>query len=126
MILYSCFLVAICVVVALFYVLCKISRVHYAVAVNANPSHGHRSHNYYAAIVYITLFYSSARIFYYHFDRLSSDYRLTKYLSDYLDLLGLSSSGDFDSDTDEGRRRRKERSLEELERLLGDLKTDAD
>jgi hypothetical protein len=38
----------------------------------------------------------------------------------------MSSSGDFDSDTDEGRRRRKERSLDELERLLGDLKTDAD
>ena len=38
----------------------------------------------------------------------------------------MSSSGDVNSNTDEGLRRRKERSLEELERLLSDLKTDAD
>jgi hypothetical protein len=38
----------------------------------------------------------------------------------------MSSSGDVNSNTDEGLRRRKERSLEELEHLLGDLKTDAD
>lgn len=38
----------------------------------------------------------------------------------------MNSSGDVNSNTDEGLRCRKERSLEELERLLGDLKTDAD
>jgi hypothetical protein len=39
MILYFCFSSAILVVVALLYVLCKISTIHYAVTINANPSH---------------------------------------------------------------------------------------
>jgi hypothetical protein len=56
-ILYYCFLIAILVIVALLYELCKVSTIHYAVTINANPSH--RGRNYYADIVYITFFYSS-------------------------------------------------------------------
>ena len=62
MVLYSCFLVAILVVVALSYELCKVCIIHYAVTVNANPSH--RDKNYYEDIVYIQFFYSSVTKFY--------------------------------------------------------------
>jgi hypothetical protein len=61
MIFYLRFLVAILVIVAFFYELCKVVTIHYAVAVNTNPPH----HNHFAAadIPYITLIYSSERIF---------------------------------------------------------------
>jgi hypothetical protein len=39
MILYFCLLIAIFVVVALFYELCKVCVVHYTITINANPSH---------------------------------------------------------------------------------------
>jgi hypothetical protein len=38
-VLYSGFLVAILVVVALLYELCKVCLIHYTVTVNTNPSH---------------------------------------------------------------------------------------
>ena len=62
MVLYSCFLITVFVIVALLYELCKVCKIHYAVTVNANPSH--RDKNYYADIVYITFFYGSATMFY--------------------------------------------------------------
>jgi hypothetical protein len=45
MIFYLRFLVAILVIVALFYELCKVITIHYAVAVNTNPS----PHNHFTA-----------------------------------------------------------------------------
>ena len=39
MVFYYCLLVAVFVVVALLYELCKICTIHYAITVNANPFH---------------------------------------------------------------------------------------
>jgi hypothetical protein len=44
------------VVVVFPYEPCKVGIFHFGVTVNANPSHGHISNNYNAAIVYVTLF----------------------------------------------------------------------
>ena len=41
MVLYYCLLIAILVVVALLYELCKVCTIHYTVTVNTNPSHWH-------------------------------------------------------------------------------------
>ena len=62
MVFYHCLLVAVFVVVALLYEICKICTIHYAVTVNADPFHK----NCYADILYITFFYSYLIMIYHH------------------------------------------------------------